>query len=279
MGESYAFKDYIQNGLGADLIRLACMSNTCELVGKKLYLAPNDIWEHTPINSSDRGWNYYFEQTIPIDVNNEYPRTKLPTGDIILPDNKTHLSKFEYFSELLRKIYKPKKEYIDVVNTHISKHLPELLSSEYAMIHIRRGDKVAGPWRESHAIPVDRYLDELKTWVQQDESKPLYVYIMTDTDEVIREIQDKTQEYLAIQFIWDRTETRRDGYSYKLHIHGYSDAEKIDEMITNFKNIWLMEHAKVLIGARSSFLFLTGELLNGKPAVSLENNEQYPVNI
>ena len=70
-----------------------------------------------------------------------------------------------------------------------------------------------------------------------DLSNKFNVFIMTDCDAVITEIQDKSLESLAmgIRFIWDKTEIRRDGYCYKLHRYGYTDAEKVNEMITNMK--------------------------------------------
>ena len=279
----YGFKYCIQNGLGADLVRLTGLLNLCEIRGTVLYFDPNDIWDHVPKNSPDRSWTYYFEPTIPIATSNNLPRIDMKNYNMtIIPETKKHFNKFQYRSDLMKKIYVPKQEFISIVKNHIQQNLPDLLKNEYGLIHIRRGDKVTGPWRETQIIQIDRYLDELKKWLNNNpQNNTFNVYIMTDNDDVIKEIQSKQEEHtlLGIKFIWDNTEIRRDGYSYKLYKHGYSDDEKVNEMITNMKNLWLMEHAKVMIGARSSFLFITGELLNGNPGISLENNNRYPTDL
>lgn len=83
---SYAFKDYIQNGLGADLIRLTGLLNHCEVNDQKLFFAKDDIWDHVPVSSPIRNWTYYFEPSIiQIDENNEYPRCTLSGHEIIIP--------------------------------------------------------------------------------------------------------------------------------------------------------------------------------------------------
>jgi len=265
---TYAFKDYIQNGLGADLVRLTGLMAKAEANNLVLCFIEDDVWEHTPESSDNRGWTFYFEETLPVVKSaprlglSGFEKTPLPEGEE---------SKFAYRSRLMKSLYRPRQEFQKRVDSHIRNNLSVLLENDYTLIHIRRGDKVKGPWRESQIIPVEKYLQFVK-------GKGL-VFIMTDSPEVIREIEAKVTDYPDIEFLWDKSEIRRDGYSYKLHEFGYSDEEKIDEMVTNMKNLWLMQHASALIGARSSFLFITGELLNGQPGISLENNIRYPTDL
>jgi hypothetical protein len=115
VGVIYGFKHYVQNGMGADLVRLTGLLNMCEINDKILHFAANDIWDHTPKTSPDRSWTFYFEPTIPADITNSLPRITFGGHDkTILPENKKHLSKFQYRSELLMKIYVPKKEYMNI---------------------------------------------------------------------------------------------------------------------------------------------------------------------
>lgn len=281
---SYAFSNYIQNGLGADLVRLTCLINKCEINNQKLFFPAGDVWKHTPKSSQIRNWSYYFEPTlIEIDETNMYPRIMFKhfVDKTTVPDNKKHMSKFQCRSEIMQKLYKPRSVWLNLAKQQIKHNLPELLTSEYALIHIRRGDKVKGPWQESKLIPTTSYLEALKSWYLEEGLKKLNVFIMSDSDEVVEDIKQLEPEYneIGINFVWDRSEKRRDGYSYKLEVLGYEDEEIIDEMVTNMKNLCLMRHAKKLIGARSSFLFIAGELLNGNKGISLEDNKRYPTDI
>ena len=279
---TYAFKDFLQNGIGADLVRLATIKNMCHALNIKFYICNDDEWDHVPNNIKPRNWEYYFEPTIPVDINDEYPRiNKSHLGlclKTIVPAS-LNCSKFEYQSILLKEIYVPKQQYINRIKSHITTHLSELEHNDYVAIHIRRGDKVSGPWKEGDAIHVEQYLLALRTYLDCHDKKPITVYILSDANSVIHEIEKYVDEYkqYGITLIWDKTEIRRDGYVYKLYKSGYSDDDKIDEIFTFMKNIYILQSAVEIIGSRMSFFFITAELLRGIQGISLSNNQLYPV--
>ena len=181
---TYAFKDYIQNGLGADLVRLTGLMAKAEANNLVLCFIEDDVWEHTPESSDNRGWTFYFEETLPVVKSaprlglSGFEKTPLPEGEE---------SKFAYRSRLMKSLYRPRQEFQKRVDSHIRNNLSVLLENDYTLIHIRRGDKVKGPWRESQIIPVEKYLQFVK-------GKGL-VFIMTDSPEVIREIEEKVTDY------------------------------------------------------------------------------------
>jgi len=280
---TYAFKNYIQNGIGADLVRLTGIKSICDKNNIELCMSKNDEWKHVPDDALYRNWEYYFEPSLlPMDINDEFPKI---TGEYenycfktAVPENMD-CSKFVYRSKLMKELYRPQKEFIGKVTKYIDTNLPYLNTEKYIAIHIRRGDKTSGPWKEADGIALERYLSALKNYVQEYINCPIIAFIITDSETVIQEVSQLVDDYKKynINIKWDPAEIRRDGYSYKLHKFGYSDSERIDEITIFMKNMYIMEHSDKIIGSRMSFFFITGELLRGQKEISLSNNELYPV--
>lgn len=274
---TYAFKDFIVNGMGADLVRLIKILYYCNKNNLILHLlGKDDKWLLVPEKSDvGQNWLYYYEPSIPIDNNGLYPHI---TENYLEEADNIKISEtepFEHFSFLLKSIYKPNREMLYKKNKLLEK-FNFLNSGNYIAIHIRRGDKTSGPWREGNIIQLDEYLDSLRTILDRTPSTIKYVYIATDSDEVINEIQ--TKKLPNITFIYDFEENRRDGYVYKLYKKSMNDIDKEDEIITFMKNIDLLVGAYEIIGSRMSFFFIVAELLRGKKGISLSNNLFYPVN-
>jgi hypothetical protein len=280
---TYAFKHYIQNGMGADLVRLTSIISNCDKKNIIIHLAKNDIWDHVPNNTQFKNWEYYFDCTerLPLDFNDEYPiiPKELANCTATIVPSSMNCSKFEYRSKLMREIYKPNKKFTDDISKHILKYLPFLENEKYIAIHIRRGDKTAGPWKESDPISVQQYLKSLKEYVDKNIDYPIIAYVITDSEEVIKEISANVELYEKCNIFlkWDQNETRRDGYSYKLYKYGYNDTDRVDEIFTFMKNLYIMQLAIKLIGSRMSFYFITAELLRGQKEISLSDNKKYPV--
>ena len=278
---TYSFKNYIQNGIGADLIRLTGIKNICDENGVVLHLCKNDKWDHVPISAQYRNWEYYFEPTLPIDINDEFPDVGEYVSHVFkttLPTNST-LSKFQHRSKLMKDLYKPQKIFLDNIINYTKNELPYLENNKYIAIHIRRGDKTSGPWKESNAIDVKQYLHALDEYIISCQDKVSTVFIITDSQNVINEISPYVAEYQnkGITIFWDKNEIRRDGYSYKLYKYGYSDSERIDEITTFMKNMHIMQNSTKIIGSRMSYFFMTAELLKGTKEISLSDNKRYPV--
>lgn len=287
---TYAFKDFVLNGLGADLIRLTGLLAYCENNGINFHLCKNDVWMNVPSGEKERNWLYYFDESIPMDVNDSYRHV---TEDLLKKSNTTfvpanqNISKFNYRSGLIKRIYLPKQAHIIMVKDYINQHLPFLLNQQflldqqYVIVHIRRGDKVAGPWKENEIIPTEKYLSTLKTYgkIIKSNENPIVAFIITDSNDVINEMAgyEKEFETYGIKLKWDKNETRRDGYCFKLFKYGFDDSNIRDEMFTFIKNMYIMQNSKEMIGARMSFLYIAAELLRGKKSISLADNTAYPV--
>ena len=281
---AYAFKDFELVGLGADLIRLSGLMAYCECNNINFYLCKDDVWQNVPKNATERNWLFYFKETIPLDYNDEFKHVDLNLlencHNTPIPFN-LDIDKFFYRSELVKKIYIPKDIYIEKVNKYINDNLPFLSDNRYIAVHIRRGDKVSGPWKEGESIQMEKYLSIIKLYGKLVNSKdnPFIAFIITDSDQVLSEISNYINEYknYGIRFKWDKNEKRRDGYCYKLFKYGYDDNEISDEIFIFMKNMQIMYNSMEMVGARMSFLFIVAELLRGKKALSLADNKRYPV--
>jgi hypothetical protein len=74
---------------------------------------------------------------------------------------KGHHTAFGYHSALMQQLYRPAKHVCDFLAADA--FLQKLERKSYIGVHIRRGDKVAGPIAESNAIDLSCYLAACKT--------------------------------------------------------------------------------------------------------------------
>ena len=95
---------------------------------------------------------------------------------------------------------------------------------------------------------------------------------MTDSPKV-------AEEALTRGFIVDSNENRRDGFVDKHYTSSYPDIELADEAKIFFKNMLVVKEASQLVGSNSSFFYIVGQILNGRPGVSLSENNLYGYNI
>lgn len=274
MNLTYAFKDYILNGLGADLVRISKILYYCSKINSTLHMLGDDNWKLVPENGKRKNWLYYFEETIPLDYEDKYPRILDPILKCAENTEITESDPFDCFSNILRSIYKPNAYIKQKVSNALDK-FNFLDSSNYIAVHIRRGDKVAGPWREGSLIEIDEYCREIFAVLEKNPSVN-YVYVATDSNNVIDEIKQKKFPP-GVTIIYDTEEIRRDGFCYKLYSKQISDNETEDEIITFMKNMQLLVGAREIIGSRMSFFFIVAELLRNKKGISLSNNLYYPV--
>ncbi len=249
----YAFKMYIQNGLGADMMRVAKYILLCEQQGIDFYMTKSDKWEIVPELETDSNWHAIFSSLRLTD--DEIASIGPPPAKFNKELIGNTFENFTDLSRIVRDIFKPKPMY----DAKTDLQLPP----EYAVIHIRRGDKVTTPWREGVRHELDEYYERIKEKFRSDE-----VVVMTDSPDVAREAQKKG-------FIVDDTEVRRDGFVYKNHLSAYSNEAKIDEIRTAIKNLKMMKNASALVGSNASFFFVVGQCLNGKRGISLSENLYY----
>lgn len=208
----YTFDSFLLNGLGADLVRLAVLYHFMQ---GDLCMNANDRWKLVP-TSAVQNWFYYFESLHPRKQEPQFPITEQDVTHCMSRKDIT----FHQASDAFRKIYRVKPAIMKYVAT-AAKIIP---AEPYCAVHIRRGDKVQGPWKEGHAIPVQDYLNAVPRDVTT-------VYVMTDSQAVIDELNTLVTRF---RIVYDVKEKRRDGFVYKHHASSYDDSEVVDEVLTFF---------------------------------------------
>lgn len=242
----FSFKSSIANGLGVDVIRTIHLYYYCSKNNIDLYMNENDNW----LISNHGNWRSLFTSM------------NMTTKDI--PEiSKEELEKvnntpmpFDDGVHIANELYCPQEKY--------KKELPSMLSNKekYAVVHVRRGDKVEGDWKEGTYHELDEYLQHLD-YKNED------IFVMTDSSDVAREAKSKG-------CMIDENEERREGYVYNLyHDDSYTDNEMEDELHIFFKNMEIFRGATDLVGSNCSNYYVLGQLLNGKKGVSLSSNVKY----
>jgi len=179
-------------------------------------------------------------------------------------------------SFLAREIFKPASEFKSLA----LKSMP-FVPSDYIAIHCRRGDKVAGKYKESSYIPTKSYLDEAILHAEKMNINNLF--LVSDSDEFIEEFKVLSSlHYKELVIFYDQDETRHDGFPAKIVQGKLEEANKlmINEMTTALKNTWILAQADYLIGSKASWFFqfahrlrITSEDPNGS-AISLQNDTE-----
>jgi hypothetical protein len=140
------------------------------------------------------------------------------------------------------------------------------------LLHIRGTDKVKaypGSWIEAGALDLEVYVQEtLEVLKTQPEDITTRVFLCS-CDQQIREAIPKLFKDAGsnVEVVYDKSESPRAMHALK-HVAGLTLKETHDENITALKILVLMQRARVLIGARASYLFRIGELLR-YPAKSI----------
>ena len=217
--------------------------NTLEEIDDKHFI-------YNDFNQNNVKINYYIDRN-KLDIfcdknifnNKYYPKalSSLKKEDKIISDI--------WKSFLLKKIFILNDNYQEIINQKIHQIN---LKEDYTVIHIRRGDKVAGPIKEGNFIPTDDYFKLINN---NDKN----IFIMTDSEEVIKEIN---QKYNYLNIIYDQHEKRNDGFPLKVmekKIINYDDFN--EELINGLKNLTIMSRCSYLIGTPVSWFFRIGQLL------------------
>jgi len=239
----YSFKNFIPNGMGADIIKIAQLDCYCKLNDITLYMNKDDDW----LIANHGNWRTLFDSMMITD--DEHVEV---TVDLMKKVYNTEMT-FDMLKESVDRLYTPKEKYkVDVQS-----------DNKYAVVHVRRGDKVKGNWREGIYHELDEYLQHLKQYDNKD------IFVMTDSPDVAEEAKSKG-------CMIDESEERRDGYVYNLyHKNEYTENDMEDELNIFFKNMEIFRHASDLVGSNSSYYYVIGQLLNGKKGISLSNNLRY----
>jgi hypothetical protein len=238
----YSFKTFIVNGLGADFLRICKVYHHCQRRQIKLYMDAEDDWQLVP--SEPRTWRFFFESL-------EMTSAPLPlvNNHLIASLEKEPIS-FEELKQVAHELFQPTKRFIFSCSIHP------------IVLHVRRGDKVSGSWKEGIFHELREYYECVPQYT------PSEVYVMTDSPQVYEEAKQKG-------FIVDDHEIRRDGFVKKHYDRPYDSMSLMDEATTFFKNMSILKNATHLVGSNASFFYVLGQVLHGKQGISLSNNVSY----
>jgi hypothetical protein len=195
----------------------------------------------------------------------------------IINTNDKYLLNNIWKSFLLKKIYKLNKQF----ETEIFKRVSDInIPNNYAAIHIRRGDKVSGPLKESNIIPIQNYFSNL----EKSNFKFDSIFISTDSLEALNEcVKVYGSKY---DLIYDKKEIRHDGYPLKIlnNSLNLNDTSR-EELLTALKNFFILKNSVVLVGTPASWFYRISHLLRDYDKIAdviysenLDNIPNYPNN-
>jgi len=257
----YRFKNFMPNGMGADFIRICRLYSYCKSKDIDLYMDENDKW----MIANDGNWRTLYNSL-------NMTKEDMPfVTEEMMKDVESYSKSlpFNEMVECVNELYVPKEKY----------HVESQSDNKYAVIHVRRGDKVTSDWKEGIYHELDEYLQHLKQYDNKD------IFVMSDSPDVAKEAKSKG-------CMIDEEEQRRDGYVYKMYYgidhrntefdpkiyyfdHSYTDDDIEDELNIFFKNMEIFRHATDLVGSNSSYYYVLGQLLNGRKGISLSDNLEY----
>ena len=239
MNIKYTFSNFIMNGIGADIMHIVECLIYCRLNKINFFMNSNDKWKI----ANDGNWKTLFSS---LDLSDE-PMNEVDE-EFMRKVDATPMT-FDQLSQVAKEIFVPHKKY----------ERKTYFANDYSVVHVRRGDKVRGNWREGKYHELSEYLNCL------DESYE-NIYVMTDSPAVAQEAKE-------LGCMIDETEERRDGYVYKFYTEQcFSEDEIEDELNIFFKNMNIFSNASKLVGSNASYYYVLGQLLNGKIGKSLSKN-------
>ena len=242
----YTFKSFIANGIGADVVRIIRLYHYCQSNNIELCMSENDDWlvaDHgnwRSLFNSIRLTSDYDIPEVDEQLLTQVCNTKIPFDDMV---------------SITQKLFIPQKKYSHSIQS----------DSPYAVIHVRRGDKVEGRWKEGMFHELDEYYQYVKGMYRKED-----IFVMSDSPDVAEEAK-------TYGFCIDENEERRDGYVYKLY-HSeelYTQNDIQDELNIFFKNMEIFRGATHLVGSNASYYYVLGQLINGRKGVSLSKNQVY----
>lgn len=217
---------------------------------------------YDPNCQESKTWIDYFDVPVIEDTIGVWPDT--PKGHFQEPPSSWKGTTFEWYSHLIKKIFVLKPDIQTEVEEMIQKS--GFLQSD-ALIHIRRTDKIK---TESKEIPLNRYVEACK------EILPPGSRILLCSDDF--EARDQVSIILKREGFdpyWDTNE--RVTMHAKRVNGGISFLDAWRDNLETLKTLIMMSRASYLIGARASYFYRIGELLNTnvKNSRNLGDNDMF----
>jgi hypothetical protein len=140
------------------------------------------------------------------------------------------------------------------------------------VLHIRMTDKSS----ENVFLPIEKYIDECEHILLELKNEKNRIYICTDNKKICIEIKNYFDKK-NIEVVWDDKESD-DQLQYLRWTNKLEKSIAQKETMNAFKNLFIMKHAKYLIGGRMSYFFRIGELLQyPKKAINIQDNDKFGI--
>ena len=220
--------------------------------------------------------DYILEHNIEIDDCVIYENEIIDETDRFLykPDEYETVEKFH--QHLLNNIYKPNKYVKENINSNVLIDYLRKNNIEYIGVHLRLGDKVNGPNKETELISINSYINECVNI--RNNYGINNIVICSDTDygiECIKEENSKLEKCFTIYYNKERrSENTWIGSTSNLINHAKLDNKTlVYEYIICFINFQLLLESKVIVGNfDSGFSLAAVEYRNNGIDVNVNKN-------
>lgn len=185
------------------------------------------------------------------------------------PDNFETVEAFH--QDTIQQIYKPNQYVIQIINNNDTIKVLRKNEIPYIGVHIRLGDKVNGPDKETDYIDLNVYLNHCLQ-IRNDTGISTIV-ICSDTDDAINVMRGYNDQLIQLghtkfNILWNEDEKRcknvwSDSVTHRANCNLLSVDELEKEYITCFINFQLLLEAEILVGNfDSGFILAAAEYRN-----------------
>ena len=197
------------------------------------------------------------------------------------PDNFNTVEDFH--QSVLQEIYRPNQYVRQIINNNAIIQVLRTSRASYIGVHIRLGDKVNGPEKETEYIDLNVYFNHCLQIRQRTGINT--IVICSDTDEAIDIMKGYNEQleqagYQCFTMLWNEDEKRcknvwTDSVTHRANCNTMSIAELEKEYITCFINFQLLLEAEILVGNfDSGFILAAVEYRNNGKDINV--NTQNP---
>ena len=125
-------------------------------------------------------------------------------------------------------------------------------------------------------LPLEKYIEECEYALSQLSEEQNRIYVCTDNKKVVEDIRTHFNEK-NVEVVWDDSESDEPLQTMRWKSQLSKSVAQAETMVA-FKNIFIMKHAKYLIGGRMSYFFRIAELL-GYPntCVNIQDNDKFGI--
>ena len=125
-------------------------------------------------------------------------------------------------------------------------------------------------------LPLEKYIEECEYALSQLSEEQNRIYVCTDNKEIVKDIKNHFNEK-NVEVVWDDNESSEPLQTIRWKGKLAKSIAQTETMVA-FKNIFIMKHAKYLIGGRMSYFFRIAELM-GYPnkCINIQDNDKFGI--